>query len=215
MRPTVLKFEGRDLEVRTRKLGLTVGAMAAATELPAAEISAALQERIPIPFRLRIFISMYGSASPASRRAITRTIALDAHIPEIEDWRPIPGFPRYEASSLGNIRRAADLNGRPVGHILRPHVGDSGHLKVSVYNGKQKRAGVHQLVCLAFHGPAPAGKPFALHGDGNESNNRPDNLRWGTRAENADDARRHRAVVRRTRRGWRIWKKPPTRAKRV
>ena len=44
---------------------------------------------------------------------------------------------------------------------------------------------VHQIVCTAFHGPAP--NPFMVvdHIDTNRCNNRPENLRWLTRLENA------------------------------
>ena len=43
---------------------------------------------------------------------------------------------------------------------------------------------VHRMVCEAFHGPAPAGKPYVLHIDENAHNNRPENLKWGTQKEN-------------------------------
>lgn len=44
---------------------------------------------------------------------------------------------------------------------------------------------VHQVVCTAFHGPAPDGDMVVDHKDTNRCNNRPENLRWVTRLENA------------------------------
>lgn len=42
---------------------------------------------------------------------------------------------------------------------------------------------VHQAVCEAFHGPKQPGQ-VVLHIDEDATNNRPENLRWGTQKEN-------------------------------
>jgi hypothetical protein len=52
-----------------------------------------------------------------------------------------------------------------------------------VYHNKKNYA-VARLVCEAFHGPPPPGKPNCLHGDEDALNNRPGNLYWGTQKEN-------------------------------
>ena len=44
---------------------------------------------------------------------------------------------------------------------------------------------VHQVVCTAFHGLEPEPNMVVDHIDNNRCNNRPDNLRWFTRIENA------------------------------
>ena len=44
---------------------------------------------------------------------------------------------------------------------------------------------VHQVVCTAFHGPEPEPHMVVDHIDTNRCNNRPENLRWVTRLENA------------------------------
>lgn len=44
---------------------------------------------------------------------------------------------------------------------------------------------VHQVVCTAFHGAEPEPNMVVDHIDNNRCNNRPDNLRWFTRIENA------------------------------
>lgn len=55
---------------------------------------------------------------------------------------------------------------------------------------------VHQVVCTAFHGPQPQPKMVVDHIDTNRCNNRPENLRWLTRLENAlnNDATRKKII---------------------
>lgn len=62
------------------------------------------------------------------------------------------------------------------------------YLIVSGYrDGKQTVQYVHRLVAQAFV-PNPQGKPCVNHVDGNTRNNRADNLRWVTYAENTRHA---------------------------
>lgn len=55
---------------------------------------------------------------------------------------------------------------------------------------------VHQVVCTAFHGPEPQPHMVVDHIDTNRCNNRPENLRWLTRIENAlnNDATRKKII---------------------
>lgn len=93
-----------------------------------------------------------------------------------EEWRPVPGWPAYEASSAGRVRK----DGRPL-RVL-PH--GQGYLRVRIGGAYHL---VHRVVCLAFHGEPPAGRPCVAHGDGRRSRNTPDNLRWASHAENSAD----------------------------
>ena len=104
-----------------------------------------------------------------------------------EEWKPIPSCPKYEASSEGRIRNAK------TGVVRKTHFcGRHGYPMVGLQvAGKQKTAKVHRLVCEAFHGPAPVGRNDVAHADGSRTNNRPDNLRWASRAENMADAIGH------------------------
>lgn len=99
---------------------------------------------------------------------------------EQEIWRKIAGT-LYEVSSLGRVRN-------PSGRILRPVPDKAGYLSVFPPLGtgpvKFKRVRVHRLVCAAFHGAPPTPDHHACHIDHCRSNNRADNLKWGTRAEN-------------------------------
>lgn len=55
---------------------------------------------------------------------------------------------------------------------------------------KRKLYSVHRLICEAFHGPAPEGKPFVDHIDRCKTNNTPGNLRWVSHKENVHNADR-------------------------
>ena len=108
-----------------------------------------------------------------------------------EEWRAIPEFENYEASSLGRIRSLDHLSsdGRRIsGRILKPWLAAGRYHYVSL--GQAKKAGVHRLVCKAFHGVPPI-EMEAAHRDGNSLNNSPDNLVWATRAENEQHKREH------------------------
>lgn len=104
-----------------------------------------------------------------------------------EQWRPAPGLDGYEVSNYGRVRGVdrtlTNRNGvkrRWKGRIrvLTPiGFGYPGvWLKGKVYP-------VHRLVCEAFHGPRPEGL-VTLHLDGDPTNNRSENLAWGTQSKN-------------------------------
>jgi len=116
-----------------------------------------------------------------------------------EQWRPAVGHPGYEVSNHGRVRsldRVLTLRGRDGediyrrhrGRVLAPCANASGHMVVTL--GRGNSVYVHQLVLTAFVGPAPAGEE-GCHDDGDASNNRLTNLRWGTRASNVADSVRH------------------------
>jgi hypothetical protein len=98
-----------------------------------------------------------------------------------EEWRVIPGYPNYEASDEGRIRRLQ------TGKVLSP--GKSTNPKdsywgVNIYhNSILRMIRVHQLVALAFIGECPEGCEID-HIDGNKLNNLPPNLEYVTHAEN-------------------------------
>lgn len=85
-------------------------------------------------------------------------------------------------SGWGTFRRT-----EPV--ILKPEASKDGHLRVCLSN--RKRHFVHRLMLLAFAGPPPPGKPLALHQNDISSDNRLENLRWGSAKENKADALRN------------------------
>lgn len=103
------------------------------------------------------------------------------------EWRRVEGFPAYEVSDDGLVRNRH-------GEILKPEAGPRGHLRVTLYEGSREakqRVFVHRLVLMAFVGAPPDGRGDCAHWDGNPVNNSVGNLRWATKSENAEDARRH------------------------
>ena len=118
-----------------------------------------------------------------------------------ELWRPIPGFPGYEISNLGNGRRLdkdedyVDAIGRRVkrcfkGRDLIPQLGRSRYYEFNLRrNGQVYRRYVHRMVAEAFLGPIPEGM-VVLHGPNGKLDNRASELRIGTVSENMLD--RHR-----------------------
>lgn len=109
------------------------------------------------------------------------------------EWKVIPGYEDYEASSDGQIRRCRNLKRNyMVGKVLKQKMSIHGYFVVSLFgDGRYYHAGVHRLVCMAFHGPAPSDDMQVCHGDGVRTNNLPANLRWGTPKENAEDRAQH------------------------
>lgn len=114
-----------------------------------------------------------------------------------EEWRAIEGWP-YEVSSLGRIRRTGRARGTISGTVRRQTVDKIGYFYVCLCCAspkKQKTLLVHNLVCIAFHGPRPQGH-HAADDDGNKTNNREDNLRWATPKENKADGQRLGEILR-------------------
>ncbi len=99
-----------------------------------------------------------------------------------EEWRSIPGFPDYEASSLGNIRNAAS------GKLRSPHKNKDGYRRITL-SGNAK-FNVARLICLAFYG-VPEGKMDSDHKDSIRDNDAVTNLQWLTRSSNLAK-RKHR-----------------------
>lgn len=104
----------------------------------------------------------------------------------IEEWRDVVGFDGpYKVSNTGKVARYVDgqlkelspksIRGYPAVCLKR--------------SGVKKYPYVHTLVLEAFVGPRPTGF-VCCHYDGVKTNNRIENLRWGTYKQNAEDAAR-------------------------
>jgi len=93
-----------------------------------------------------------------------------------EQWKPA-GHGSCEASSLGRIRRH--------GQVLNQWRHNKGYLCVTA-------GAVHRLVLMAFRGqPENGSRTHSRHLNGDCTDNRLENLAWGTPKDNADDMRRH------------------------
>ncbi|MFY3311567.1 MULTISPECIES: NUMOD4 motif-containing HNH endonuclease [Achromobacter] len=109
-----------------------------------------------------------------------------------ETWRPVARYEgRYEVSDLGRVRSLSEYR-TTSGGVLKPWVQNRGYQYVSLRSpgGVKKTFAVHRLVLEAFVGPCPNGCQCA-HGDGDPTNNRVENLRWASAAENIADRTAH------------------------
>jgi hypothetical protein len=122
-----------------------------------------------------------------------------------EIWKDIPGYGgHYMASNLGRIkvktrkvRKFCGLHGKEVDQIykerlLNPSKADKyGHMSVHLGVDKKKYVvAVHRLVLFAFVGYPHEGHE-GCHNNGIASDNRIENLRWDTHANNNLDRKKH------------------------
>ena len=129
-------------------------------------------------------------------------------------WKPIPNYENiYEASTEGRIRSLERIvtytrrDGRCVerkypSKVLKPGLNSRGYEIVTLCDAKNchHTRAVHRLVLETFIGAKQPGQE-CRHVDGNIRNNRIDNLRWGTAAENMADKIAHGTWVRGSRVG--------------
>lgn len=120
-----------------------------------------------------------------------------------ESWLPIPGLDGYEASDMGRVRsvdrvihyelptrwgKIVPVKRFRTGQVLALSTHPKTGYRIVTIRGKSWT--VHTLILLAFVGPAPADTE-CRHLDGNNENNYPSNLAWGTRKENTADRIQH------------------------
>jgi len=104
-----------------------------------------------------------------------------------EIWKPVVGAGYlYEVSDQGRVRSIKRAM------LMRPCANRSGHTTIDI---RRKRQYVHRMVLEAFVGPPPDGTKISRHLNGDPSDNRLNNLAWGTSSDNAHDAYLHSSPV--------------------
>lgn len=121
-----------------------------------------------------------GSILRSARCALAREQKLLADVLPDEEWRDVPSVPGMKASSLGRVRYR-DGKAR-LGSWQR--WSGQGRYIMLIKKPITQNFMISRLVCEAFHGPSPIGKPNALHDDEDARNNKAGNLKWGTQKEN-------------------------------
>lgn len=110
------------------------------------------------------------------------------------EFRLVPGLPSYRVGSDGSVW--SSKSGRWL--KLKSKLNADGYLVVN-FNPEAKSFGefkfyspmlVHRLVLLAFKGLPPKDH-VSCHNNGDKTNNKASNLRWGTDLENARDTAEH------------------------
>jgi hypothetical protein len=120
-----------------------------------------------------------------------------------EEWVCVPAFGcLYEASTLGRIRSKArsvvkrhssgqDMVQQYAERLISGSQDKDGYMRVHLsVDGRKYTRSVHHLVLMAFHGFPDYGY-VCRHLNGDPSDNRPENLKWGTHAENMQDRKDH------------------------
>ncbi|EOI3540821.1 HNH endonuclease [Cronobacter sakazakii] len=99
---------------------------------------------------------------------------------------------KYEVTPDGRVF-SLDSNWRGYGkRELTQQLNSYGYPSVRIYvNGIRKRMLVHALVAKNHLPEQPSELHQIRHLDGNKTNNRVENLAWGTAKENADDRKLH------------------------
>lgn len=100
-------------------------------------------------------------------------------------WKESPDRPGYSVSTDGEVR--SDRTGR----ILVGSKAGDGYRKIC-FAGKPHMY-IHHMVLNAYVGPAPAGMQ-CRHLNGDKTDNRLDNLAWGTPTQNSADKALHGTV---------------------
>lgn len=95
---------------------------------------------------------------------------------QAEEWRLVVGWPQYQVSSLGNVRKMK--TGKPVGQWLN----NQGYSVVR-FSQPRKMQRVHRLVAAAFI-LNPAGYLTVNHINSKRDDNRVGNLEWCSQADN-------------------------------
>lgn len=112
-------------------------------------------------------------------------------------WRPIPSWPGYEVSEVGDVRsvdRKHETSNRwgPMVRLVRGRKlaqweDKDGYLRVTLcQDGDQMSFNIARLVLFAFVGMPPLGQPEACHANHIRHDNALSNLSWGSRQENED-----------------------------
>lgn len=108
-------------------------------------------------------------------------------------WKSCVGFPDYEVSECGDVRRAKGSRTRKNGWQLRGFMDMDGYLRYALVDacGVKRAVSGHRLVAEAFLGPAPSAAHEVAHNNGSRVSCYFRDLRWATRRENAGDQLTH------------------------
>jgi HNH endonuclease/NUMOD4 motif len=107
-------------------------------------------------------------------------------------WKTIERFPNYEVSNTGLVKRKHHIaEHKNYGQrlmcerIMNASINDYGYVRVRIAT---KQIFVHRLVLEAFVGECPKGM-VTIHKNGDRTDNRLANLKWGYAKNNIHDKR--------------------------
>jgi hypothetical protein len=175
------------INIKPRQLATIAG-------LSIEKASSLARNREPAPFWFEVLLRLLVNAAPELLRDI------QAEAAQQTEWRRVPGFPAYEVSDAGEMRRPMARGTKDM-RILKYKTDRAGYKIVGLYSetGKQHWRQVHRLVCLAFHGLPKPGRHYACHKNGIKADVQAINLYWGSASDNARDTVAHRILARKNR----------------
>lgn len=110
-------------------------------------------------------------------------------------YRSFSDYPRYAVGDDGSYWSCGHFASNTAFSCRKCSSDKFGYKTVTMFNASGKfKTGLHRVVLLAFVGLCPEGME-CRHLNGNPSDNRLENLQWGTRQENANDRKRHGTTV--------------------
>lgn len=107
--------------------------------------------------------------------------------PELEEWKPIDGFPQYYISNYGRVK-SMNYYKRKFPIIMKTQFDIGGYEVIKLRNNERKTRTlrINRLVAKAFI-PNPENKPHVDHINTIRTDNRSINLRWCTDRENKNN----------------------------
>jgi hypothetical protein len=119
----------------------------------------------------------------------------DSDVKNPEQWIEAIGWPEYEVSSFGNVRRIVKKKSGTYVRPVTPWMTKKGYMVVALSRAPIKKYFlVHRLIYESFHGPQ--NNLDVCHNDGKKTNNNLQNLRSDTRAGNMADTVKHGTHIR-------------------
>lgn len=102
----------------------------------------------------------------------------------MKQWRKIPNYSNYEASTDGEIK-TFNWKNSGIERVMKPAFDNSGYLRTMLKNdnGKYDTIKVHRIIAQTFI-PNPENKQQINHKNGVKHDNRVENLEWATHSEN-------------------------------
>jgi len=104
-----------------------------------------------------------------------------------EEWKPVPGFPKYQVSNTGRVKSKQYGDWREIATAKSEGYPLIGPCR----NGIRKHLRVNRLVLEVFVGPPPSEEHEAAHLNGIRHDNNIRNLVWATRKENHQHKKGH------------------------
>jgi len=102
----------------------------------------------------------------------------------MEEWRTVYGFPGYEVSNFGLVRRVTPYPTQPNRRLgfVRPSISVRGYyrVKLAAPDGTFKHRFLHSVMAEVFI-PNPGRHTSVRHNNGVKTDNRLENLSWGYR----------------------------------